>query len=42
VIIVNDSVDRAYALLRAAIRDGAKSGDVLPEGILEETAVSIN
>ncbi|KAF8606743.1 guanylate kinase [Ceratobasidium sp. AG-I] len=42
VIIVNDSVDRAYALLRAAIRDGARSGDKLPEGILEETAVSIN
>ncbi|KAG9089813.1 hypothetical protein FS749_001044 [Ceratobasidium sp. UAMH 11750] len=42
VIIVNDDVDRAYGLLRAAIRDGARSGDVLPEGILEETAVSIN
>ncbi|KAG9103550.1 hypothetical protein FRC06_010035 [Ceratobasidium sp. 370] len=42
VIIVNDDIGRAYGLLRAAIRDGARSGDVLPEGILEETAVSIN
>ncbi|KAG9120162.1 hypothetical protein FRC07_004451, partial [Ceratobasidium sp. 392] len=41
-IVVNDDLDRAYGLLRAAIRDGARSGDVLPEGILEETAVSIN
>ncbi|QRV92558.1 guanylate kinase [Ceratobasidium sp. AG-Ba] len=41
-IIVNDDVERAYSLLRAAIRDGARSGDVLPQGILEETAMSIN
>ncbi|KAJ1303495.1 hypothetical protein OPQ81_011681 [Rhizoctonia solani] len=42
VIIVNDNVDRAYSLLRNAIRDGNRAGDKLPDGILEETAVSMN
>ncbi|KDN40987.1 hypothetical protein RSAG8_07693, partial [Rhizoctonia solani AG-8 WAC10335] len=42
VIVVNDDVDRAYSLLRSAIRDGVTTGDTLPDGILEETAVSIN
>ncbi|KAF8685655.1 Guanylate kinase-like protein [Rhizoctonia solani] len=42
VIVVNDNVDRSYALLRSVIRDGVRTGDSLPDGILEETAVSIN
>ncbi|CAE6443416.1 unnamed protein product [Rhizoctonia solani] len=42
VIVVNDDVDRAYSLLRSIIRDGNRTGDKLPDGILEETAVSMN
>ncbi|KAG8710759.1 hypothetical protein FRC11_004163 [Ceratobasidium sp. 423] len=42
VIVINDEVDRAYVLLRGAIRDGKQTGDKLPDGILEETAVSMN
>ncbi|CUA67152.1 Guanylate kinase [Rhizoctonia solani] len=41
-IVVNDHVDRAYSVLRSVIRDGNQTGDKLPDGILEETAVSIN
>ncbi|CAE7211173.1 unnamed protein product, partial [Rhizoctonia solani] len=39
VIVVNDDVDRAYTLLRSVIRDGQIKGDVLPDGILDETVV---
>jgi len=42
-MIVNDSIDRAYNILRDALVEGKiqGGGDQLPEGILEETAVSM-